>query len=64
VPHISLVFRENPGFLYTALSEVTSAAFSEESRIEVANTTRLDRKSGDVGYHCSFPQTLDSSDRS
>jgi hypothetical protein len=45
-PHVSLVLRESPDFLYAALSEATSAAFIEESRMKFINANKLHRKFG------------------
>jgi hypothetical protein len=51
-PHVSLVLRESPDFLYAALSEATSAAFIEESRMKFINANKLHGKFGGGHRHC------------
>jgi hypothetical protein len=56
--HISLVFREMPGFAVRGTCLDLPLRLSLRKAAGVANATELHRKSGDVGFHCPFLATF------
>ena len=58
IPHLAKNERDTPNFLHAALGKTARAAFCKESRMKIAQPTKLHGKSGIWGTQGSIVRTV------